>query len=98
MFLTAYRPFFPRVIALVRDAKSSAAEKLASAGAEVYRLDDANALSGVDVLVSTLNVSAVSDVQDALFDRALSAGVRVYFPSEFGMYVVHVFLLSTNLS
>lgn len=85
--MTAYRPFFPRVLALVRDTKSSIALQLSELGAELHKFDDPDALSGVNVLVNTLSVSAAVDIHDALLDRALAAGVSVYFPSEFGVYV-----------
>ncbi|EED84085.1 predicted protein [Postia placenta Mad-698-R] len=86
-----YRTHFSKVIAVVRDPESPGARKLAEAGAELRRVDAANALSsftrafsGVDVVVNTVSNAPVR-YHDALFDGALQSGVKVYFPSEFGL-------------
>ena len=91
VFLTTYRPFFSRVLALVRDPSSEGAKALAAQGAELHQVSDANpgpslaqALRGVDVVVNVLG-AASAEFKDALFDAALGADVKVYFPSEFGM-------------
>lgn len=90
-FLNHYRPHFPQVIAVVRDPTSANARKLADAGAELRQIDTtdivlsfARAFTGVDVVVSAVSMAPV-EYHDALFDGALKAGVKVYFPSEFGM-------------
>ncbi|EED77737.1 predicted protein [Postia placenta Mad-698-R] len=88
-----YRTHFSKVIVVVRDPESPGARKLAEAGAELRRVDAANALSsftrafsGVDVVVNTVSNAPVR-YHDALFDGALQSGVKVYFPSEFGLWV-----------
>ncbi|KAF9811087.1 hypothetical protein IEO21_06664 [Rhodonia placenta] len=90
-FLKHYRPHFSQVIAVVRDPTSANARKLADAGAELRQIDTTNvvlsfarAFTGVDVVVSAVSMAPV-EYHDALFDGALKAGVKVYFPSEFGM-------------
>ncbi|KAH9948291.1 hypothetical protein B0H21DRAFT_788404 [Amylocystis lapponica] len=90
-FLAEYRSSFPRVIALVRNPSSDGAKALAEAGAELYKVDDANpgpsyekALKGVDVFVNAFGSVPVA-LKDTVFDAALKSGVKVYFPSEFGL-------------
>ncbi|KAI0926206.1 hypothetical protein AcW1_008430 [Taiwanofungus camphoratus] len=90
VFLTAYRPFFPRVLALLRETSSPAAQALAAQGAELHKIDASNpgpslvkALEGVDVLVSLVG-RAPLEYKNAVFEAALKNGVKVYFPSEFG--------------
>ncbi|KAH9911849.1 hypothetical protein B0H21DRAFT_759098 [Amylocystis lapponica] len=91
VFLASYRSSFSRIIALVRNPSSDGAKALAEAGAELYKIDDANlgtsyekALSGVDALVNVLG-KVPTNVKDTIFDAAVKAGVKVYFPSEFGI-------------
>jgi len=85
-----YRPFFKRVICPTRDANSSAAKALADLGAEVRQVDPAsaqawkNVLKGVDVVVNTM-AGQVVDVNNLIADAAVESGVKVYFPSEFGV-------------
>ena len=91
IFLTEYRASFPRVLALVRNPSADAAKALAAAGAELYQVDEANAgaayekaLQGVDVLVNVQSGVPVAG-RNVLFDAAVKSGVKVYFPSEFGL-------------
>jgi len=91
VFLTTYRPFFSRVLALVRDPASDAAQALAAQGAELHQVSESapgpsleKALQGVDVVVNVLG-AASAEFKDALFDAALKEGAKVYFPSEFGV-------------
>lgn len=64
-------------------------------GAEVFTVADGysdpaqlrQALKGVDVLVSALNRTD-SKPLDALAEAAVDSGVVVYFPAEYGTYVM----------
>ncbi|EJD02544.1 NAD-binding protein [Fomitiporia mediterranea MF3/22] len=94
--LTTFKPFFHRVVALTRDASLSRAQTLAALGAEVtqIRLDEEhsdnindnlrNALKGTDIVVNVLGVTSAR-VKDVVAEAAIEAGVKVYFPSEFGV-------------
>ncbi|KAH9949131.1 hypothetical protein B0H21DRAFT_729657 [Amylocystis lapponica] len=91
IFLTSYRPFFSRVLALVRDPYSNGSIVLAAKGAELHHVTETDprpslekALRGVDVVINVLG-AASADFKDALFDVALKSGAKVYFPSEFGV-------------
>lgn len=42
------------------------------------------ALQGVDVLVSALGTEGVDEVRETIIKASVEAGVKVYFPSEFG--------------
>ncbi|GBE78915.1 putative pinoresinol-lariciresinol reductase 3 [Sparassis crispa] len=91
VFLGSYRPFFSRVIALVRDPSSSGAQALAAKGAELHQLSESDplpslvkALEGVDVVVNALPPGP-ENVQDALVKASVERGVKVYFPSEYGV-------------
>jgi len=88
-----YSERFSKVIALVRDPSSTNAQSLAAKGAQLHRVseDDAlasftKALQGVDVLVNLLPVPGTQpEMMDAAVDAAIKEGVKVYFPSEFGV-------------
>ncbi|KDQ52019.1 hypothetical protein JAAARDRAFT_40622 [Jaapia argillacea MUCL 33604] len=90
-----YRPFFSRVVCLTRDISSATAQRTTSLGAEVHEVDIGGdegqrdslkkALTEVDIVISALPGKCPVSVRDELFDVALEAGVRVYFPSEFGI-------------
>ncbi|CCM05454.1 uncharacterized protein FIBRA_07674 [Fibroporia radiculosa] len=89
-FLTNYRLFFPRVIAVGRDISTPEARQLVEQGVELRSVDPANAtesftkaFEGADVVI---NVSAHAPLEyiNALFRGALNNGVKVYFPSEYG--------------
>jgi len=91
IFLTSYRPFFSRVIAVVPDPSSPSAKALAEQGAEIRHIDPADpllsftqAFEGVDVVISAVGRSTL-EYKDALFQAALDSGVKVYFPSEYGV-------------
>jgi len=45
----------------------------------------AHAFAGQDVVISLLGLSAIGDQQYALIDAAIKAGVKRFFPSEFGL-------------
>ena len=59
-------------------------------GAKVFRVDYhdkaalTNALTGVDVIISTLGATALN-LQGPLAEAAHAAGVKLFVPSEFGM-------------
>lgn len=91
VFLAEYGSSFSRILALVRNPSSDAAKALAAAGAELVQIDDSNAgpsyekaLQGVDVLVNVQSGVSVAS-RNTLFDAALKAGVKVYFPTEYGL-------------
>lgn len=85
------------MIVLTRSSASPAVRSLAANGATICEVDLAdglnakerqedlrNALKGVDVLVDVL-AHYVEPAKTALFQAALDTGVKVYFPSEFGV-------------
>ncbi|OBZ65444.1 putative pinoresinol-lariciresinol reductase 3 [Grifola frondosa] len=92
IFLTEYRPFFSRVLGLVRNTSSPTALSLAAEGAELHQFGTSNdnaplvkLLEGVDVVVNILPTTVTTELKNALFDAALKGGAKVYFPSEFGV-------------
>lgn len=98
-FLTTFKPFFSRVVALTRDATSPKALTLARLGATVSEvpLDDQEqhsvntsrlreALMGIDIVINVLGMTSMR-MKDLLAEVAIEAGAKVYFPSEFGVYV-----------
>ncbi|THG98277.1 hypothetical protein EW145_g7451 [Phellinidium pouzarii] len=94
-FLTTFKPFFSRILILSRNLSSSRAQALSALGAELVhvRLDEVNpenakslqdVFAGIDILVNVLGRSDAC-VHDMLAEAAIQAGVKVYFPSEFGI-------------
>ncbi len=95
-----FRHRFSRVVVFTRDTSSPVAKELAGNGADVVKVtltegdtEDAaalkTALQGVDVLVNALaSREAAAPGMDILAKAAIDAGVKVYFPSEFGVWVV----------
>jgi len=90
---SAYKPFFSRVVVLTRNPASLKSLYFASLGAELRHIPEGtvaikdalkSALRGVDVLINALNICA-GMLSELLLESALNAGVRVYFPSGFGM-------------
>ena len=88
---TTFKPFFSRVVALSRSYSSPDATRLAELGAEVRQMPDGlvldslvEQLKGVDIFVNALG-STDLESKNALARAAITAGVAVYFPSEFGM-------------
>ena len=76
---------------------SSKAKSLASLGAELHEVhfDDPElgdgvkaalrkSMEGMDVVVNALGVTN-AQVKDMVAEAAINAGVKVYFPSEFGV-------------
>jgi len=91
----AFRPSFSRVLVLTRNTTSPSARALAGLGAELHQTtwssdDEEDAkklretLRGVDVVVNVLGGSTGAQEMNALLEAAVDAGVRVYFPSEYG--------------
>ena len=94
MFLTSYKPFFSRIIVTARDTTTPAAKGLAEQGAElvvVSPLDPVasftKAFQGVDAVVNLLGATP-HEFRDAVGEAAIKSGVAVYFPSEYGSYVL----------
>ncbi|KLO14005.1 hypothetical protein SCHPADRAFT_967111 [Schizopora paradoxa] len=98
VFLSAaYRPQFSRVVVFTRNATSSAALGLAAQGAEIVKVtfDDEDpedavtlkrALVGVDVVVNAIvSTPVAAPGMKVLVKAVVDAGVKVYFPSEFGV-------------
>lgn len=88
VFLSAaFRPSqVNRVVVLTRDASSAKVKELQSLGAEIYDgIIDAKALQGIDVVVNTYSQYSPTEVSENLAKAAAEAGVKVYFPSEYGM-------------
>lgn len=93
----AYYPSkISKVIILTRDTTSANAKALTALGAEAVQASDdsisAKHLEGVDVFVNTLSGRAPAETTKRYADAAAAAKVKVYFPSEFGVYVSSVLL------
>lgn len=97
VFLTdPFKCYFPRVVVFARNTQSEKAARLSSRGAEVVHVDFTgqqddmkrliSALDGIDILINVLGETKGHEKQ-ILVDAAVSAGVKTYFPSEFGVYV-----------
>ena len=69
-----------------RDASSAKALALADKGAQLFAFNDplANVVAGADVVVNVLPSAAWMEINKQLVGAMLQAGVKVYFPSEFG--------------
>lgn len=94
VLLNHYQNVFQTIIVFTRSASSPKAQLLATRGAQIREIDTSSnhkdfrhLFHGVDALVETL-AHYNEDIKLRLFRAALDAGVKVYFPSEFGMYVV----------
>ncbi|TFY63184.1 hypothetical protein EVG20_g6426 [Dentipellis fragilis] len=80
-----------KIVLLTRSLSSKAAEAFTTRGVQVATVDYADeasllaALTGVDVVVSTVGHIAVQDGSQATLARAAKeAGVRLFLPSEYG--------------
>lgn len=75
-----------RVLVLTRDATSPNALELQSDGAEIYAGAPASdVLKGIDVAVDIIKAEAGEDVHNAFAKAAADAGVKIYFPAEYGL-------------
>ncbi|KAJ3378780.1 hypothetical protein HDU80_002703 [Chytriomyces hyalinus] len=85
---------FDAVILLTRDPESKASKELAALGAETRKIPSelsseaipalADSLKGIDALVSVIGAAGVSD-QVHLIHASVQAGVKRFFPSEYGI-------------
>lgn len=89
MFLST--KYYPSQVAsvkfLTRSVTSSKAKQLIAEGAEAIAVDGkptAESLKGVDVFVNVLGEISEA-VKNAYAKAAVEAGVKVYFPSEYGL-------------
>ncbi|KAG8899955.1 hypothetical protein FRB99_006348 [Tulasnella sp. 403] len=76
-----------RVVVLTRSDSSPALKELQAKGAEISVVGDAptaESLKGVDVLVNALTHFASPQLNEAYARAAKDAGVKVYFPTEYG--------------
>jgi len=74
-----------RVIFFTRDPNSPASQELKALGGEpVDGAISAGLLKGVDVLINSLHGRASTELLDEYAKAAVDAGVKVYFPNEFG--------------
>jgi len=74
-----------RVIFFTRDPNSPASQELKALGGEpVQGSISADLLKGVDVLVNSLAGHSSPDLLNEYAKAAVDAGVKVYFPTEFG--------------
>ncbi|KIO27366.1 hypothetical protein M407DRAFT_191683 [Tulasnella calospora MUT 4182] len=82
-----YRPGqINRVVVLSRDDSSSVAQELKALGAEIHTGPvQADTLKGIDVVINAWGFMVPGDIKNALVRAAVDAGVKVYFPSEFGV-------------
>ena len=94
VFLTSYKPFFSRVIVTARDTSTPHAKALAEKGAELVQVSAAEpvegflkAFEGVDAAVNLLG-QAPPEYGDAVGEAAIKSAAAVYFPSEYGSYVI----------
>ena len=94
MFLASYKPFFSRIVVTARDTTTPEAKALAEQGAElalVIPLDPAGsftqAFQGADAVVNLLGKTP-QEFRNAVGEAAIKSGVAVYFPSEYGVYVL----------
>lgn len=75
---------------LTRNPGSNKAKVLAGYGAELVALGEtvtAADLEGVDALINCLGHDANLEIKNSYGKAAAEAGVKVYLPSEFGVYV-----------
>ncbi|KAG8947804.1 hypothetical protein FRC04_010290 [Tulasnella sp. 424] len=82
-----YRPSqVNRVVVLSRDDSSPVAQELKALGAEIHTGPvTADTLKGIDVVINAWGFMVPGDIKNALVRAAVEAGVKVYFPSEFGV-------------
>ncbi|KAG9018159.1 hypothetical protein FRB90_012067 [Tulasnella sp. 427] len=82
-----YRPSqVNRVVVLSRDDSSPVAQELKELGAEVHTgTVTVESLKGIDVVINAWGFTVPGEIKDSLVKTAAEAGVRVYFPSEFGV-------------
>lgn len=90
--MTTFKPFFSRVVVISRSTSSSKAQSLAALGAELIQtsFDEKElleALKGIDIVVNALGSTELR-TKDAIAEAVVGASVAIYFPSEFGMYVL----------
>ncbi|KAG8912108.1 hypothetical protein FRC00_005272 [Tulasnella sp. 408] len=75
-----------RVVVLSRDDSSPVAQELKTLGAEIHTGPvKADTLKGIDVVINAWGFTVPGDIKNALVKAAVDAGVKVYFPSEFGV-------------
>lgn len=80
-----------RVILFTRDPSSAKAKKLVDLGAEAIGLKGAagapavDDLKGIDVLISCTGFATSPETKLATAKAAIEAGVKVYFPSDYGL-------------
>lgn len=75
---------------LTHQPSSTTAKELQAQGVEIYDSDiTPKTLEGFDAVVNVLGMAASKEVNDTLAQVASEAGVKVYIPNEFGLYVVH---------
>ncbi|KAF8517682.1 NAD-binding protein [Hysterangium stoloniferum] len=85
-----YRPFFSRVVLLVRNPASPVAQELKELGGELAKVDvkDSAAMGGVlrdvDIVVNALGPGD-QDASDSLLEAVLANRILLYIPSEFGV-------------
>lgn len=79
-----------RVLILTRNLTSEKAKALKHAGATLVEIGSQvtpETLKGVDVLVNCLGHGVPAQERESLFKAALESGVKVYFPTEYGVWV-----------
>ncbi|KAG8995392.1 hypothetical protein FRB94_009183 [Tulasnella sp. JGI-2019a] len=87
-FLKLHPETFSRILILTQNPNGEKAKALESLGAELVRVEGAlqpGVLKGVDVLVNTQGSVVPPETSDSLFKEAVASGVKVYFPSEYGI-------------
>ncbi len=94
VFLDEFRTTFPIVRVLTRDPSTARAQTLASKGAMLQVLDSTDVAQSLletfvhaDVVINALNVSAPKALKKQVAAAAVASGARVFFLSEFGVYV-----------
>ena len=89
--------YFPsqikRVIAFTRDPNSKNSQELKALGAELSTGGiSAAALKGVDVAINHMPTTVSPEDVDAFASAAAEAGVKVFFPTEFGLGMPFIIL------
>ena len=93
VFLTEFRSAFPTVRITTRNPKSPKARELAKLGADMRSLSEPpeDVVSGADVVVDALPPQVAGDYRERVLKALVRENVKLFFLSEYGMYVLFCF-------